>query len=198
MARRWTRVLLALLGFSAVVTEIVTLIQRGHFVAANFFSFFTIESNLFACVVLLASAVAPARSRRLDLFRGASTVFMVTVLVVFAVLLAGLEASVLTAVPWDNTVLHQLVPVAVLLDWLLEPPSERIRPRDAVLWLAVPIVYLIYSLVRGPLVGWYPYPFLDPGRAGYGPVALVSLSIALFVVMVAWLVTRVRPRSPRR
>lgn len=198
MARRWTRVLLALLGLSAVLTEIVTLIERGHLVAANFFSFFTIESNLFACAVLLGSAIAPVRSRRLDLFRGASTVFMVTVFVVFAVLLAGLEASVLTAVPWDNTVLHQIVPVAVLVDWLLEPPSERIGPRYAALWLTAPIVYVTYSLVRGPLVGWYPYPFLDPGTAGYGRVALVSLSIALFVVTVAWLVTRVRPRTPRR
>lgn len=197
MTRRWTRVLLALIGFSAVVTEVVTLLQRGHFVAANFFSFFTIESNLLACAVLLASAIAPARSRRLDLLRGASTVFMVTVFVVFAVLLAGLEASVLTAVPWDNTVLHQIVPVAVLVDWLLEPPSQRIGMRDAVWWLAVPIIYLAYSLVRGALVGWYPYPFLDPDRTGYGRVALVSLSIALFVVAVAWLVTRVRPRSTR-
>lgn len=195
VARRWTRILVALLCFSAIVTEIVTLIQRGHFVAANFFSFFTIESNLFACTVLLASAIAPVSSRRLDLFRGASTVFMVTVFVVFAVLLAGLDASVLTAVPWDNTVLHQIVPAAVLVDWLLEPPAERIGLRDAVVWLVVPIVYLTYSLARGAWVGWYPYPFLDPGHEGYVRVAMVSLAIALFVMTVTWLVTRVQPRG---
>lgn len=195
MTRRWIRVLVALLGSGALATEVVTLVERGQFTASNFFSYFTVESNLLACAVLLASAIAPTRSRRLDLFRGASTVFMVTVFVVFALLLSGQDASVLTAVPWDNTVLHQLVPLAVLLDWLLEPPLERIRPRQTLVWLAAPVAYLLYSLLRGSLAGWYPYPFLDPRQAGYGQVATVSLVIALFVMAVVWLVTLVRPRE---
>lgn len=189
------RVLLALLGFAAVVTEIATLVERGIFVPANFFSYFTIEGNLFTVAVLLAAAVAPSRRRRLiDLLRGAATLYMVVIFLVFSVLLAGLEDTTLTAVPWDNTVLHYVMPLAVLADWLLDPPRHRISFRTAASWLAFPIAYVGYSLVRGGIVGWYPYPFLDPAD-GYAEVAVVTIAIAVVGVVLAWAITR---RGPSR
>ena len=190
MVLRWARVLLALLGFSALVTEVATLVERGRFVPRNFFSYFTVEGNLLAVVVLLASAVAVRRSRRLDLFRGATTVYLLTILLVFAGLLAGLGGD-LTAVPWDNTVLHYLMPVAVALDWVVEPPRWRLPWRSTLVWLTLPAAYVVYSLVRGAIVGWYPYPFLDPAHGGYGRVALVSVAIAALVVALGWVVSRV-------
>lgn len=190
---RACRVLLALLGFSALVTEVAVLVERGQFVPGNFFSFFTVEGNAFAVAVLLVSAVAP-RSRRLDLFRGASTLYMLTTIVVFTLLLSDLDPELLTAVPWDNTVLHYLMPIGVTLDWLLEPPHQRIPFRSALVWLVVPLAYVGYSLVRGEIVGWYPYPFLDPADGGWSEVAAVSVGIAVVVAFFAWVVTRVRPR----
>ena len=91
-ALRLARLLVALLGFAAVVTEVATLVERGTLVPVNFFSYFTIQSNLLAAGVLLASSHAVRPSRRLDLLRGANVVYMVVVLVVFAVLLSGLTA----------------------------------------------------------------------------------------------------------
>jgi hypothetical protein len=192
---RTCRVLLALLGFSALVTEVAVLVERGQFVAGNFFSFFTVEANGFAIAVLLATAVATGPFRRLDLFRGASTLFMLTTIVVFTVLLSDLDPQLLTAVPWDNTVLHYLVPLGVMIDWLVDPPRARIPLRSTVAWLVVPLAYVVYSLVRGPIVGWYPYPFLDPDHGGYPRVVGVSLVIAVALTFFAWLVTRVRPRG---
>lgn len=191
---RGYRILLALLGFSALVTEVATLVERGRFAPANFFSFFTVEANLFAVGVLLVSASVGHRSRRLDLSRGASTLYMLTTIVVFTLLLSDLAPELLTAVPWDNTVLHYLMPLGVMLDWVIEPPRPRIPFRSALVWLIVPLVYVVYSLVRGELVGWYPYPFLDPGHGGYSTVALVSVGVAVAVAMFTWAVTRVAPR----
>lgn len=201
MTPRWgpqvAKVALALLGFSALVTEVATLVERGQLEVGNFFSYFTVEGNAFAVVVLLWSALAgAARSRRLDLFRGASTLYMLTTIVVFTVLLSGLDPTRLTAVPWDNTVLHYLMPIGVTLDWLLDRPTRRVGFRSALPWLGVPLVYVVYSLVRGPLVDWYPYPFLDPSTGGYGRVAIVSVVIAVVVAGFTWLVTRVPARRP--
>jgi hypothetical protein len=197
MVLTWCRVLLALLGFSALVTEVATLVERGRFEPGNFFSFFTVEANLLAVLALLVSAVA-RRSAATDFVRGASTLFMVLVFVVFSLLLSGLDPSRLTAVPWDNTVLHHLMPIAVLLDWLVDPPARPIPFRRAALWLVVPLVYVVYSLVRGSLVGWYPYPFLDVGELGWGQVLVTCAVITLFVLVAARLVTLVRPRGSRR
>ena len=49
-----------------------------------------------------------------------------------------------------------------------------------------PVRGSVYTLVRGEIVDWYPYPFLDAGKHGYGSVALTCLAIAaLFVGLAA-------------
>jgi hypothetical protein len=183
------RVLFALLGFAAVVTEIATLVERDQFVASNFFSFFTIQSNLLGIAALLLGAYAwcPDGGRAgIDLFRGAATLYMVTTGIVFSLLLAGLENTQLTAVPWDNTVLHYVMPVVLAVDWLVDRSVEPIPFRRALVWLVYPIAYLAYTLIRGPIVDWYPYPFLNADEKGYGSIAVTSLAIAAFAVGLAW------------
>ncbi len=105
-------------------------------------------------------------------------------------LLSGFPASELTAVPWDNTVLHYIMPLAIILDWLLVNLRDPIQFRRALLWLAFPLVYLLYSLIRGPIVGWYPYPFMDPSLHGYLRVILTSVIIALVLAGITALLAR--------
>lgn len=195
-----SRIFFGLLGLSAVVTEIVTLIGRGIFVPANFFSFFTIESNIFAAIVLIVSAIASARGsdiKQLALYRGAATLYMVTTGIVFAVLLSGLEAGVLTAVPWDNTVLHYIMPIVLIVDWLVDPPKARIAFKRALTWMIFPLVYVAYSLIRGHYVAWYPYPFLNPDTKGWLAVAITSVCIAATVVVLTWLLLLATKRSEK-
>lgn len=52
-----------------------------------------------------------------------------------------------------------------------------------------PLAYLAFSLTRGALVGWYPYPFLDPRPNGYLTVAVISLIIAFGCAVVMVLLT---------
>jgi len=184
------KIAFALLGFSAVVTEIATLVERGQFNPFNFFSYFTIQSNIFAFAILLASTVAVASNKKstiLNLLRGAATLYMVITGIVFAVLLAGVEGSILTAVPWDNIVLHYIMPVVLLVDWLVDKPNKSIAFKNSFVWLIYPVAYVIYSLTRGYFVDWYPYPFLDPSSNGYGGVLVTGIGIAglTFVLMFA-------------
>jgi hypothetical protein len=151
------KVLFALLGFSAVVTEIVALSERGQLNIANLLSFFTVESNLLGVAALLLGALlraSGAESAGVEWFRGLATFAMVTTGIVFSLLLAGLEDAQLTAVPWDNTVLHYIMPVVLLADWLIDPPRPPVPFTRALLWLVFPFTYLVYSLVRGPIVDW--------------------------------------------
>ena len=53
-------------------------------------------------------------------------------------------------------------------------------------WLIFPIVYVVYSLVRGPIADWYPYPFLDPNLdGGAGKVAIMVVVLIPCVVLIA-------------
>lgn len=182
------KVLFALLGFSAVVTEIAVLVERGRFSAGDFFSYFTIESNALAVASLLIGAFAMAtghRSTRLDFFRGAVALYMTTTLIVFIVLLSGYSSDELTAVRWDNTVVHYIMPIVIITDWLVASRVQAIAVKRSLLWLTFPLAYVIYSLIRGPFAHWYPYPFMNPDEHGYPGVAITSAVIAVVIAVLA-------------
>ena len=194
------KMLCAFLGFSALVTEVATLATQHRFRAGDFFSYFTVESNTLTVISLVVGAFSLATgraSRRLDFFRGAVTLCMTTTILIFIVLLSGYPASELTAVPWDNTVLHYIMPIVIILDWLL---AGRIRPialGRAMMWLALPLLYLVYSLIRGPIAHWYPYPFMDPSHHGYVGVAITSVVIAVVLAVIDVLIAGVARWNPR-
>ena len=54
-------------------------------------------------------------------------------------------------------------------------------------WLVPPAAYLIYSLIRGLFVDWYPYPFLIPDEVGgHGRVAAYAVGIAAQAALGTW------------
>lgn len=190
---RFYRLGFALLVLAAIISQYRVSDGRPDFVPANFFSFFTIQSNLFAAGVFLYLSVRPQVDDRpsegLDLLRGAAVAFMTTTFIVYGLLLSGYEDALQTTEPWVNTVLHQLFPIVVVVDWLIDRPDARIPFRRALIWAAYPVLYLVYSLSRGPLVDWYPYPFLDPDQAGgYAGVAATSIGIAIGFLLITWLI----------
>lgn len=169
----------------ALIAQLGNGLQRESFVLINFFSFFTIESNIVAMLVFFITGVAAVRGgqSRQVMLRGAATLYMTMTGIIYFLLLRGLEASLQTPVPWINVVLHYIMPLAVLADWLLNPPQRRITFAKALPWVLFPVAYVIYSLVRGPFVDWYPYPFLNPVKQGYAGVA-VTCAVLLVGITV--------------
>lgn len=185
---RGYRGLFATASLVAMTSSLVLQIGDAGFTVGNFFSYFTYESNIAAMVVLFVGALAPeppdapARHRR-DLVRGAVTLYMVITGLVYNVLLAGDDVDV--ALAWIDTMVHRIMPIVVLIDWVVDPPAERVRVRQALVWLVFPLAYLPYSLVRGEITGWYPYYFLDPGENGYAQVAVYAVVLAALMALLA-------------
>ncbi len=195
MIRRRTlgifRLAVAALTLAAVGVQLSVGLQRDTFILANFFSFFTIESNLIAAAVFMLTGVAALRATdrsRFAMLRGAATLYMTLTGVVYFLLLRGLEASLQTPIPWVNAVLHYITPLAALTDWLIDPP-HRITFRRALVWLLFPAAYIFYSLIRGLVVDWYPYPFLNADENGYAQIALTSSFMLAGVTVVTLLLT---------
>lgn len=191
----------ALLGFVAVLFQLLHLVQNVPGASAgNYFSYFTIESNIIAFVTLGIAgwfAWKGASPRWLELLRGAATVYMTITGITYSLLLSDIDVN--TPIPWVNVVLHYTVPTVMVIDWLVDLPRVRIPVRTSLVWLAFPLLYLVYSLVRGPIVDWYPYPFLDPRTAGYGTVAVMSVLIAVAAfafAVVAALSTKLQSSVP--
>jgi hypothetical protein len=94
--------------------------------------------------------------------------------------------------------MHQLMPIVIVLDWLIDPPRHTLSTRKALYWLLFPLAYLGYTLTRGPHTGWYPYPFLTPTTHGYLPVIENCAAIAIGLLILIAVVTRIGNSLGRR
>jgi hypothetical protein len=168
----------------ALVVQWISSNSKGGFNPANFFSYFTIQSNIIAAVVLAYLALRPKDSSLLAArIRGAATLYMATTGIVYALLLSGNPAAVAITLPWVNGVLHQIMPVYIVVDWIVLPSQRRLGFKDSLLWLIYPIVWLIYTLPRGAITGWYPYPFLNPAKAG-GALGVTAYVVAITIGII--------------
>ena len=74
------------------------------------------------------------------------------------------------------------------LDWILNPPNKKITWKQASSWLLFPFFYVVYSLIRGPIVELVSLSILDPRIGGYGRVLLYSIGIAVVIGTICILV----------
>jgi hypothetical protein len=180
-----TRAVSAALVVIAIVAQAIELNNNSRFDATRFFAFFTIQSNLIgvAAFVWLILRRGGPRSRALEVFRGAAAGYLTVTFFVVIFLLSGVDVGL--QLGWVDFVLHKLFPVVVVLDLIVDSPVVRLVYRDALIWLAYPLVWTGLTLVRGAADGWYPYPFLNPANGGYGQVFATAVAITLGFLVVA-------------
>ncbi|MFN8145858.1 MAG: Pr6Pr family membrane protein [Candidatus Nanopelagicales bacterium] len=166
-------------------------------------SFFTIQSNILVLIVAATLVADPERDGRiwrvlrLDALLGIT----ITGLVFDLVLIHYVHPSGWQLVATIG--FHYIAPWATLLGWLLFGPRPRID-RTTFAWAFLwPVAWIAYTFVRGAIVDWYPYPFLDVQEIGYGAAirnTLVIVVLALVLMLIFMRIDRVRtvgtPRQP--
>ena len=188
-------------GIAAVVGQLLTSlafwrkeeVENIPLALVNFFSFFTILSNVGAIIVMLIGAWLLFTRKGEDprwfaLFRGSVATYMIVTGIVYNLLLRNVVLPQGATLPWSNEILHVAVPVLILADWLFTPGRRPIPWRDWWMTLIFPIVWVVYTMVRGPftpneLTGdsyWYPYPFLNPHLSANG-----YLSVSFYIILIA-------------
>ena len=122
----------------------------------NFFSFFTVESNALAAIVLVLCAVHGLTRRIPDpgwltIARASVVTYMVTTGIVYNLLLRGIELPQGSTLAWSNEVLHVIAPAYLLIDWVFAPGRRPLGAR--VIWTVIvfPLLWAGYTLIRGPL-----------------------------------------------
>jgi hypothetical protein len=169
-----------------------------------YFSFFTILTNTLAALTLTLPAVAP-RSMAGRFFASPVTTTGVSA----AIAMVGLVYVTLLRHVWEpqgaqlvaDVALHYASPVLFVAYWWFAVDKRELSWRDVPWYLAYPLVYLGYALVRGALVGHYPYHFIDAGLLSYSQVAVNSVGLTLVFVIVASLFTwlgRLQARAVHR
>jgi hypothetical protein len=132
-------------------------------------STFTYQANVLAAAYYLCSLAWPRADARVGI-RGAMVLYVLIAGVIWNLFLTGHSMGYTPA----NMLLHILVPVLALTDWLLVGGDHaQLRWWQPVAWLAYPAAYLVLALLVLNHVGRRaPYYFLDPGTIGTAAVVL--------------------------
>ena len=198
----FARLGLALACLVSLVARFFWGLGSATFTASNFFAYLTIQSNIVFVLVLVASGVSTLRgrpeSRRHTTLRAAVLTCTLTSGIVFAFLVqqAG-ERGFRIDVPWSDQFLHFWIPALALADWILSPGRHRAQWRAVAFAITFAVVWGVATLVRGAIVGWYPYFFLDPnqvtGIAEFSLLTGIALSVFAIVGVSLVSLSRVRP-----
>jgi hypothetical protein len=153
---------------------------------ANLFTFFTILSNILVAAVCLVLAARPGHRSPLFAVVWLDGLLAIAVTgIVYNTVLIGLyelRGAELVA----DRLFHMASPALFVLGWLLFGPRGLVTARTVALSLLYPLLWLAFTLVRGAIISWYPYPFLQVPELGYGRVTLNSLLItSLFLALAA-------------
>ncbi len=192
-ARAFAMALATLAWYGLVLQCYVTIITsqaKGLLVSGaviNYFSFFTILTNLLVAVVLTCS-LSRRTSNLVNFFKRPTVQTAVAVFIA----IVGIVYSLVLRNIWDpeglqkvaDLVLHDAVPLLYVIYWALFVRKDELRVRDVGGWMLYPTIYLAYTMARGATTGWYPYHFLDARTLGYGKVGVnIAVLIVAFVCL---------------
>ena len=193
-ARAW-RILFAMVGWLGLIAQYALSLEAGTRSVLGstvvFFSYFTILTNVLVALALTAPALSPdSRLGRWTASEGVRAALAMYIAVVGLIYHALLDAT------WNpqgllffvNQILHTVMPIAFVLDWLLFVPKGRLRWIDPVKWLAWPAIYGVWTVIHGQLIDWYPYWFIDIGALGWARVAVNFAALLAFFLVLGLIV----------
>lgn len=180
-------------------------------------TFFTVQSNIFVLLVMLTQSIfdvlilsgkitkMPKFLKRIKLV---STTSISITFIVFGIILTpvlikeGLPEIVSS---YSSIVMHQIIPLVAIADWILDAPDKKISFGYAPLALTFPLYYYIFTLIvplfnikfksyenGQTIMSNFPYFFLDYEKNGwvrfdgeYMGVVYWLIIIILFEILVS-------------
>jgi hypothetical protein len=196
-----SRLVTAGLCSTALVARFVWGLGSVTFTAPNFFAYLTIQSNMAFVLVSIFAGILALRGERdpgwLDTLRATVLSCTISAGVVFGFLIQQAGARGLPLdVPWSDQVLHFWLPSFALLDWIFGPGRGRAQWRAIPIVLGYTVVWGVVTLLRGAVVGWYPYFFLDPAQLVNATefFLIAGFALVLFAVISVMLISISRAR----
>lgn len=164
------------------------------------FSFFTIQSNLLAAIAAGMLAWRPDRRGRVFAVLRLDALLCIAVTgIVYHAVLSG-EQDLTAGGALSNFLLHTVVPVGSVVAWLVVGPRPRLSPAVVGWSVVYPLGWIAYTFVRGAIIDWYPYPFLDVSEIGLASALVTTGVVSVIFLVLAFAVLgleKILPPAPR-
>lgn len=143
----------------------------------NILSYFTVQSNFFCYVYFLFAALGifgVEKAKKIGFHPAVGALVTVYVLVAGITYTAGIPLGMTPPFKWDTPAhsmssfiqvyYHMIIPPAALILWCFPFTNQRLTKKTLVLSGIYPLVYSLFSIVRGRFSDptYYPYPFYNP------------------------------------
>lgn len=198
-------------------------VDYGRF---NILSYFTIQSNVFVYIYLIAAGLAAFGVKKAEkiahepLVGAMATTYILVTGVVYT---AGIPMGFTPPFEWHDSYhamssfiqiyFHMIIPPVMLILWFFPFTDKQVKHSRVWYFAIYPLVYSVFSIMRGALgeMHFYPYPFYRPEfiwslfssapvnyAAAYVLMALVLIVGLMLFVGIGRLMILINDRMTRR
>ena len=191
------RVVVSALGWFAIILQywLIASTRSGPDLVAwtiNYFSFFTTIGNILVALAMTLPWLAPRSRLAQWLLRPSVRTVIVAYIIVVGLVYHLMLRNLYNPQGWRLAcviILHYVIPPLFIIDWLAFVQKRDLSWKILFGALALPVLYVAWTLVHGAITGFYPYPFINVARFGYAQVLMtVGAMIAAFVCLILALV----------
>lgn len=185
---------LAILGWFTLIAQFRLMVSNGSAppveTVIRYFSYFTITTNIIVALCATMLLLAP-QSKWGFYFSKPTTLTAITVYIV----VVGIIYNLILRYLWQpqglqrlvDELLHLVIPLLFLFYWIIFVAKKTLKWNDLWPWLIYPLVYMVYTFIRGYFSGYYPYPFLDATVIGWGKALFNSIGVAIVFIAISLL-----------
>ena len=191
------RVVVSALGWFAIILQywLIASTRSGPDLVAwtiNYFSFFTTIGNILVALAMTLPWLAPRSRLAQWLLRPSVRTVIVAYIIVVGLVYHLMLRNLYNPQGWRLAcviILHYVIPPLFIIDWLAFVQKRHLSWKILFGALALPVLYVAWTLVHGAFTGFYPYPFINVARFGYAQVLMtIGAMIAAFVCLILALV----------
>ena len=191
--KRLLQISIATIAWLAVILQLyLQIINRTTAVSEaliRFFSYFTILTNIIVAVCF--TALALQKGKAFNIFNNPGRLTAITVYI----LIVGLVYNLVLRSLWQpqglqlivDNLLHSVTPLLTLIYWFVYTSTQNINWKEPLAWMAYPLFYLIYVMIRGSFSDFYPYFFIDVSKLGYSKAFTNAVYVTLGFLIVSYL-----------
>ncbi len=191
----WFALLLQL--YLIIVNRVTTVPET----VISYFSFFTVLTNIIVAVSFTA-VYFKGIGEEGSFFSRPKTLTATAV----DITIVGLIYNTVLRFLWSpegldkvaDELLHTVIPPGFIVFWIKFVPRQSIAWKHTLPWLIYPLLYLAYTLLRGPSAQWYPYPFINVISLGYNKVLFNSAIVCAAFIFFALLFVAVAKMMSKR
>ena len=186
------RILVGLAMIYSIGWQVQDRLINNLFRPSEYFAYFTIDSSMIAAVTLVVGGFYALKhaqdTKLLATVQLCVVAAAIVVSVVYNLLLRGMANDVRDGnYQWPtlpNEILHVWGPIFIVLEWLVIEGAVRLNYKKIWWVIAFPLSWLLFSIARGAITGWWAYWFINPSDKG----GLTQMFTYIFGIMAFFLI----------